>query len=525
MIRSILGTLCAFIRIIALGVAPALLGCTVNPVTGERELALISPAEEVAMGAAQYAPGQQMQGGRFATDPELDAYVARVGQRLAAASDRALPYEFVVLNNSVPNAWALPGGKIAVNRGLLVELDSEAELAAVLGHEIVHAAAGHGRQAMQRSLLLQGALLATSVAAQRGDYSNLAVGAASLGAQLINQRYSRDAELESDLYGMRYLAAAGYDAQAAVALQETFLRMAEGGRQNWVAGLFASHPPSEERLTRNRATANTLAAGGELARERYQAAVAGLQRTRPAYDASDEGRRALAEERYEDADRLANDAIQQAPAEAHFHALRGDVDFAQKRFTAATGHYEDAIARNDGFFYYHLQKGLAHRALGQSEAAESHLQSSVALLPTAEAYHALGTLAEARGDRGAALDRYGAAAGSSAPAGRAAQDAMARLELPENPGKYLQLRTSLDARGQLLIEVGNPTRVTVTDVTLLIRYANAQGSLRQTQRTLNRVFRSGVGLSFATGLGPFTNPNAFQVEFRTARVVMEPNGA
>ena len=136
-----------------------LAACTINPVTGDRELALISAADEVAIGEQQYAPSQQMQGGDYTLDPQLTAYVAEVGQSLAAVSDRALPYEFVVLNSSVPNAWALPGGKIAVNRGLLVELQSEAELAAVLGHEIVHAAARHGALAMQRGMLLQGALL------------------------------------------------------------------------------------------------------------------------------------------------------------------------------------------------------------------------------------------------------------------------------------------------------------------------------------------------------------------------------
>jgi hypothetical protein len=81
---------------------------------------------------------------------------------------------------------------------------------------------------MQRGMLLQGALLATQVAAQRSDYGGLTVGAASIGAQLISQRNSRGAELESDLYGMRYMAAAGYDPSAAVSLQETFVRLSEG---------------------------------------------------------------------------------------------------------------------------------------------------------------------------------------------------------------------------------------------------------------------------------------------------------
>ena len=103
-------------------------GCAVNPVTGENELALISENEEISIGQKNYAPSRQMQGGDYTVDPELTVYVNTVGQKLAKVSDRKLPYEFKVLNNSTPNAWALPGGKIAVNMGLLMELQSEAEL-------------------------------------------------------------------------------------------------------------------------------------------------------------------------------------------------------------------------------------------------------------------------------------------------------------------------------------------------------------------------------------------------------------
>src|SRR5690606_20059217 len=296
----LLGLCRTFILAFALA---TLASCTINPVTGERELALVSAENEVAIGEQQYAPSRQMQGGDYVTDPALTAYVAGVGQRMAEVSDRALPYEFVVLNSSVPNAWALPGGEIAVNRGLLLELDSEAELAAVLGHEIVHAAARHGAQSMQRGMILQGALLATAIAtADSGNYSGLAIGAASIGAQLINQRHGRGAELESDLYGTRYMAEAGYDPQAAVALQQTFVRLSEGrGNEGWLAGLFASHPPSTERVERNRETVATLPAGGELGRDRYHAAIAGIVATRPAYEAHDEGRKALSERRYDEA--------------------------------------------------------------------------------------------------------------------------------------------------------------------------------------------------------------------------------
>ena len=492
--------------------------CVINPVTGDRELALISADDEISIGVQQYAPSQQMQGGSYTLDPALGAYVAGVGQKLAAVSDRDLPYEFVVLNSSVPNAWALPGGKIAVNRGLLVELSSEAELAAVLGHEIVHAAARHGALAMQRGMLLQGALLATAVASQRGNYSGLAVGAASIGAQLINQRNSRGAELESDLYGMRYMSLAGYDPQAAVTLQETFVRLSEGRDQGRLAALFASHPPSQERVERNRETAATLPRTGELGAERYQAATATLRERQPAYETYDRGRAALADGRHDEAEQLANEAARLLPGEGQFHALLGDVDAARERYSDAMAHYDAAIARDDRFFYYHLRKGLTQQQLRQWDAAVASLAASVELLPTADAYYGLGRIAEQRGDRAAALEHYSRAAQSSTPAGQAAQDAAVRLDLPANPGKYLSVRAGLDDRGQLIVELGNPTRVPVADVVLAIRYADAQGAIREINRQLSGQLAPSSAQRLATGLGPFASTEAAQVTVASARV-------
>jgi predicted Zn-dependent protease len=512
-----------FRRATAAGAALALLfACTINPVTGDRELALVSAADELAIGQQQYLPSQQMQGGDYTLDPELTAYVAGVGQKLAAVSDRDLPYEFAVLNNSVPNAWALPGGKIAVNRGLLVELETEAELAAVLGHEIVHAAARHGALAMQRGLLLQGALLATAVAAQRGNYSGLAVGAASVGAQLINQRNSRSAELESDLYGMRYMSLAGYDPRAAVSLQETFVRLSEGsGEQGRLAQLFASHPPSAERVEQNRRTAATLPASGELGRERYQAATARLRQRQPAYESYDQGRAALAENRFDDAERAAAEAVRLLPGEAQLHALLGDIDVERERFGDAVRHYDDAIARNDRFFYYHLRKGLTQQQLRAWDASAASLGASIELLPTADAYYGLGRVAEQRGDRAGALEHYARAAQSSNAAGQAAQDAAVRLDLPANPGKYLALRTALDGRGQLIVEVANPTRVPVADVVVVVRYVDAQGAARQASREFSGQLPPNGAQQWASGLGPFTTIEATQVAVASARVVSQ----
>src|SRR5690349_21474182 len=231
----------------------ALTACGVNPVTGKKEIQFVSEAQELQIGEKNYSPTRQGEGGDLTVLPELTTYVNGIGQKLAAVSDRKLPYEFVVLNNSVPNAWALPGGKIAVNRGLLTALENESELAAVLGHEIVHAAARHGAKAQERGTLMQAGLAVAQIGAVvEGVDQNVAgmlLQGAGVGAQMAQMKYGRDQELEADQYGMRYMKRAGYDPTGAVTLQEKFVKIANEGdhKQSWVEGLFASHPPSTER--------------------------------------------------------------------------------------------------------------------------------------------------------------------------------------------------------------------------------------------------------------------------------------
>ena len=121
-----------------------LYGCAVNPVTGRNEMAIIPESSEINIGAENYAPSRQMQGGDYIVDPQVAAYVNEVGQRLARASHRPeLEYHFTVLDSPTVNAFALPGGYVYITRGIMAYLDSEAEMAAVLGHEIGHVTARH----------------------------------------------------------------------------------------------------------------------------------------------------------------------------------------------------------------------------------------------------------------------------------------------------------------------------------------------------------------------------------------------
>jgi len=482
----------------------ALAGCAVNPVTGERQFMTVSPEQELALGKQNYVPMQQSQGGAYDTDPELTAYVQRVGQRVAAQSPVDLPYEFVVLNNSVPNAWALPGGKIAINRGLLFELESEAELAAVLGHEVVHAAARHSAQQMSRGMLLQGLVLATAVAASDSDYGGLAVGGASVAAQLVTMRYGREAELESDLYGMQFMSKSGYDPQGAVTLQQTFVRLSEGQRSDWLSGLFASHPPSQERVNANIATAATLPPGGSLGTAEFNAVMKKARDAKPAYDAYDEGRKVLSEKKTAEALTLANKAIDLYPAEAHFHALRGDVRLVEDKYDMAVTNYDRAIQRRSGFFYYHLQRGLAKKELGQTDGAVTDLERSIELLPTAPAHYALGDIAMARGQRAQAAEHYRIVAKAGGEYGKAATAALARIEMPDNPGAYLSRRCDPDARGNLVVSVKNETSLAVRGVVFVVQYTDAAGRNQQSRHAVPGRLDPGKVASVNTGLGPYT---------------------
>jgi tetratricopeptide (TPR) repeat protein len=197
--------------------------------------------------------------------------------------------------------------------------------------------------------------------------------------------------------------------------------------------------------------------------------------------------------------------------------LLGDIDLQERRYEDAERHYADAIALDDGFFYYHLQQGLVHRQLRDWEEARAELETSVDLLPTADAVYALGTLAERRGDRRTALEYYAQAAQSNSPAGQAAQEAAIRLDLPNNPGNYIQARGGLDNSGQLIVEVANPTRVSITDVVVAVRYADSQGRIREVGRRVDQL-PPGQATRFATGLGPFTSSQQFQVGVTGARV-------
>lgn len=251
-----------------------LAGCATNPVTGKREIRIFSDKEEVALGA-QTRDTVFKQYGRL-QDPALEGYVAGIGQRLAGVCDRRnLQYSFYVLDTDMVNAFAAPGGYIFVTRGILKSMSDEAELAAVLGHEIGHVVGRHSMKALEKQYGYQ-ALLGIASAASGRDLSGLQQYSDFLAGALL-AGYGRDNEFESDMLGTRYTAAAGYDAGGAASFFRKLEKMEGGGKKaNDLQKLFASHPPTKERIKKVEAQAAGLAAGARN-EAAYAAAVKGLK--------------------------------------------------------------------------------------------------------------------------------------------------------------------------------------------------------------------------------------------------------
>lgn len=237
---------------ITLLILAILTGCATNPVTGEQDLVLMSEDQELAIGRQSHAEILEEYGEY--KDTELARYIQRVGEQVAGNSHRSnLIYRFTILDSPEVNAFALPGGYIYITRGILAYLNSEAELAAVLGHEIGHVTARHAvRQHSTATLAgIAGAILASASGAQgAGTLTNL------LGAALV-RGYGREHELAADQLGAEYLGKTGYRAEAMLDVvrllknQEIFekeLAKAEDRPPRTYHGLFATHPDNDKRL-------------------------------------------------------------------------------------------------------------------------------------------------------------------------------------------------------------------------------------------------------------------------------------
>jgi predicted Zn-dependent protease len=339
-----------FIRLMTVSAAslsaPGILGgCATDPVTGQTTLVGLSEEDEVAIDRRQ-SPHQLSSDYGAVQDQRLNGYLTQIGSSMAGRSHRPqMPYSFRAVNANYVNAYAFPGGSVATTRGILLELNNEAELAALLGHEVGHVNARHAAEQAGRglvtSLLVAGAAIATA-AAGYGDYAGLVQVGGMIGGSALLAKYSRDNEREADSLGLEYMTRAGYSPVGMVGLMDMLQRQSKE-KPNMLEAMFASHPMSDERY----ATARTEAEGTYAAaqafpthQERYMDMTSPLRRLKPAIDEQQRGEGQMRRKDLRRAETHLSNALRLAPDDYTGNILMAKCLIAQKRHPQA-GPYLD----------------------------------------------------------------------------------------------------------------------------------------------------------------------------------------
>jgi beta-barrel assembly-enhancing protease len=423
----------SFIRLSGLSLAGWLVGCATNPVTGQSQLMLISEQQEIELDK-RYAPHQISTDYGATQDHRLASYVEQTGRRLGSLSHRPqMPFSYRVVNANYVNAYAFPGGSIAVTRGILLKLEDEAELGALLGHELGHVNARHTARIMSKGMLTNALVggVASVVGAQSALGGQLAAQLGMLGSGALLASYSRDNERQADALGMEYLVKGGYGTGGMVGLMKMLNGLSKE-RPSATELLFATHPMSDERFQSAVGMADgeyRAAKGQPLQRERYMDETAALRRMRGAVEALQNGEKELgrekypaaeghfqaalkqvpqdytglllmaksrlAQEKYAEADPYLTQAIQVYPEEAQARYLTGFAKIKQKQFDAAVVQFDTYDRQLPGNPAVQFLRGYAYEGMGNRKpAAENYHRYLQAVNQGRNAEHAYNRLVE-----------------------------------------------------------------------------------------------------------------------------------
>ncbi len=333
--------------------------CATNPVTGRKELILISEKDELSLGREWYPNilwSAEGGGGEY-KDERLKAYLKELVLEIKGVSHRPhLPTNFVIQNTSVPNAWAIPG-YVAITRGLLQALESEAEFVYVMGHEMGHIAARHSAAQLTKSILADFILTGTGFVLSGKSYADAVLTIGSIGANLLLLKYSRDDELEADRLGVEYMAKLGYDPKNALkahvnlkkASDEYLKRVGRDSEEaNFFSELLSTHPRfsvrMEELMKIVETTGLPYLRGDGTMRERFLSAISDLKRVHSIYVAYyDPAVSAYKKGRIREAERLIDKALSEKNDEPAFLTLKGFIELKEKRVQSAEDYFRRAL--------------------------------------------------------------------------------------------------------------------------------------------------------------------------------------
>lgn len=385
-------------------------GCANSPVGGGSILVGMSEEEEKLVDA-KAAPHQFSQDLGAIQDSAVNNYVAEVGARLGSKTHRPqMPYSYRVLNANYVNAYTFPGGAMGVTRGILVDLEDEAELAALLGHELGHVNARHAAQRQGQAMVAQVAVTGIDIAASAAGWGSLPGMGSQLGASALLSSYSRDNEREADALGQEYMVRAGYPASGMVDLQALLVRQ-EKSAPSTLQTMFATHPMSSERrdmAARLASERYSMSKSSPDGRERFMDHTASLRRIKPTIAACQNGETAFAAKRYVPAEEQFRTALKLTPRDYAANLRLAECLQAQDKDREALGYAESARKIYPQEAQAHKLTGVLALGLREPAAAYNALDQYDRVLPGDSGVSFLkGVAQEGMGNQGAAAQLYG----------------------------------------------------------------------------------------------------------------------
>lgn len=368
-----------------LGASVWLTGCSVDPVTGKKTLVMMGKEQEIAIDK-QHSPHQFSEDFGVSQDAALNRYVADVGARLGKVSHRPdMPYNFQAVNANYVNAYAFPGGTIAATRGIMLEMDNEDSLAALMGHEIGHVNARHFAERQAKSTLLDVFVAGASVAAagKNPQYGELAQMVGSIGSGALLAHYSRDNEREADALGMEYMVSAGLNPTGMPDLMN-MLNTQSKAKPGALELMFSTHPMSSERVANtNRALQTTYADAAKRPRqrERYMDNTRSLRALKPAILEQQKGESMLNQKKFPEAENHLRKSLALAPNDYPGLVLMAKTQMAMKRPQAAQPFLAQAKAIYPKEAQASHLAGVTHLQLKQPEKALAAFNEFDRLLP------------------------------------------------------------------------------------------------------------------------------------------------
>jgi len=374
-----------FLWLTSLSAAGWVAGCATSPVTGKPQLMLVSEEEEIQVDK-QYSPLQFSSDYGTVRDKALREYVSDVGKNISSRTHRPkMPYSFWVVNATYVNAYAFPGGSIACTRGILLDLDNEAQLAALLGHELGHVNARHTAQQMSKGSITQVFVGGLSVLAgvAGGGLGQVAAQLGTIGAGALLASYSRDNEREADALGMEYMVKAGYDPKGMVGLMD-MLRSLNKNKPSAIELMFSTHPMSDERY----ATAvkrvkedYPKAASLPVYRERYMDNTERLRAQKDAIEEMQKGEQLMANKKFTEAERHFKKALNEAPEDYAGLVMMATCQLVQKDYREGLRYAEEAQSVYPREAQAHHLSGFAKIQTKDYEGAYEEFSTCEKLLP------------------------------------------------------------------------------------------------------------------------------------------------